>query len=107
MPRIEAGDVAPHDLKELGSYLRNLNGANIDLSDEPDVINALLHNAELPQVDPDRIMAKAEERKALEKSKVAAKEKPAKAEAPKSRKEVLEEEVLQQTLEVLKNDSLS
>jgi phage gp29-like protein len=107
MPKIEAGDVAPHDLRELGSYLRNLNGANIDLSDEPDVINALLQNAELPQVDPDRIMAKAEERKALEKSKVAAKEKPAKAEAPKSRKEVLEEEVLQQTLEVLKNDSLS
>jgi hypothetical protein len=107
MPRIEAGDVAPHDLRELGSYLRNLNGANIDLSDEPDVINALLQNAELPQVDPDKIMAKAEERKELEKSKVAAKEKPAKAEAPKSRKEVLEEEVLQQTLEVLKNDSLS
>jgi len=73
MPKIKAGDVAPHDLKELGSYLRNLNGANIDLSDEPDVINALLHNAELPQVDPDRIMAKAEERKELEKSKVAAK----------------------------------
>jgi phage gp29-like protein len=73
MPKIRAGDVAPHDLKELGSYLRNLNGANIDLSDEPDVINALLHNAELPQVDPDRIVAKAEERKELEKSKVAAK----------------------------------
>ena len=76
MPRIAAGDVAPHDLKELGSYLRNLNGANIDLSDEPDVINALLHNAELPQVEPERIMAKAEERKALKRDKAKTKEIP-------------------------------
>ena len=48
MPKICAGDVAPHDLRELGSYLRNLNGANIDLSDQDDIVNALLANAELP-----------------------------------------------------------
>lgn len=48
MPKICAGDVAPHDLRELGSYLRNLNGANIDLSDQEDIVNALLANAELP-----------------------------------------------------------
>jgi len=35
-------------LRELGSYLRNLNGANIDLSDQDDIVNALLANAELP-----------------------------------------------------------
>lgn len=64
MPKIVAGDVAPHDLKELGSYLRNLNGANIDLSDEPEIINALLHTAELPQVDPANVKRKAEEKKA-------------------------------------------
>jgi hypothetical protein len=58
MPRLVAGDVAPHDLKELGSYLRNLNGANIDLSDEPEIINALLDNAELPNIDPDAYQAK-------------------------------------------------
>lgn len=48
MPKICAGDVAPHNLRELGSYLRNLNGANIDLSDQDDIVNALLANAELP-----------------------------------------------------------
>lgn len=50
MPKICAGDVAPHDLRELGSYLRNLNGANIDLSDQDDIVNALLANAELPPI---------------------------------------------------------
>ena len=74
MPKIEAGDVAPHELRELGSYLRNLNGANIDLSDEPEVINALLRNAELPEVDPVRIEAKAAERKQLERDKIKPKE---------------------------------
>lgn len=48
MPRVVPGDVAPHDLKELGSYLRNLNGADINLSDQMDIIDALLGNAELP-----------------------------------------------------------
>lgn len=51
MPTIVAGDVAPHDLKELGSYLRNLNGANINLSDQMDIVDALLTNAELPSLD--------------------------------------------------------
>ena len=32
MPRIEAGDVAPHDLREIAAFLRNLNGANIDVA---------------------------------------------------------------------------
>lgn len=67
MPKLVAGDVAPHDLKELGSYLRNLNGANIDLSDEPDIINALLGNAELPEIDPEAYLAKLEDKKQQEK----------------------------------------
>ena len=33
MPKICAGDVAPHDLRELGAYYA-LNGANIDLNDQ-------------------------------------------------------------------------
>lgn len=53
MPKVCAGDVAPHDLRELGSYLRNLNGANIDLSGQKDIVNALLHNAELPTLKDD------------------------------------------------------
>ena len=51
MPKLVAGDVAPHDLRELSSYLRNLNGADINLSDQPDIVDALLHNAELPDLD--------------------------------------------------------
>jgi hypothetical protein len=51
MPKIIAGDVAPHDLKELGSYLRNLNGADINLASQPDIVDALLANAELPKLD--------------------------------------------------------
>ena len=54
MPKIVAGDVAPHDLKELGAYLRNLNGANINLSDQPEIVDALLHNAELPELDREK-----------------------------------------------------
>ncbi len=51
MPKIVAGDVAPHDLKELGSYLRNLNGADINLASQPDIVDALLDNAELPNLN--------------------------------------------------------
>ena len=51
MPKITAGDIAPHDLKELGSYLRNLNGADISLADQTDIVDSLLENAELPALD--------------------------------------------------------
>jgi len=51
MPTIVPGDVAPHDLKELGSYLRNLNGADINLADQADIVDALLTTAELPTLD--------------------------------------------------------
>lgn len=47
MPKIVAGDVAPHDLKEIASFLRNLNGANIDVSKQPEVIVDLMEIAEL------------------------------------------------------------
>jgi hypothetical protein len=63
MPKIEAGDVAPHDLKELGSYLRNLNGANIDLSNQPKIINELLNTAELPELDEDLYNESQEQKK--------------------------------------------
>ena len=61
MPKIVPGDVAPHDLKELGSFLRNLNGANIDLADQMDIVDDLLSNAELPTLDRD-IYAESRER---------------------------------------------
>lgn len=47
MPTIQAGDVAPHDLRELSSFLRNLNGAGIDVSSHPEVIKDLMDIAEL------------------------------------------------------------
>lgn len=50
-PKIIPGDVAPHDLRELGAYLRNLNGADINLSDQTHIIDALLDNADLPTLD--------------------------------------------------------
>ena len=52
MPKIEAGDVAPHDLREIAAFLRNLNGANIDVSTHPEVIQDLMDIAEL-NYDPD------------------------------------------------------
>ena len=53
MPTIVPGDVAPHELKEIGAYLRNLNGADINLADQPDIVDALLTIAELPNLDRD------------------------------------------------------
>ncbi|MDC1523977.1 hypothetical protein N8468_04625 [Planktomarina temperata] len=47
MPTITAGDVAPHDLREIASFLRNLNGAGIDVSSHPEVIKDLMDIAEL------------------------------------------------------------
>jgi len=47
MPCIKAGDVAPHDLREISGFLRNLNGADIDVSDHPEVIQDLMAIAEL------------------------------------------------------------
>jgi len=52
MPTIEAGDVAPHDLREIAAFLRNLNGANIDVSSHPEVIQDLMDIAEL-DYDPE------------------------------------------------------
>lgn len=63
MPKLVAGDVAPHDLKELGSYLRNLNGADINLSNQLDIIDQLLLNAELSPLDREQYK-KDQERKA-------------------------------------------
>ena len=52
MPTIEAGDVAPHDLREVAAFLRNLNGANIDVSSHPEVVKDLMDIADL-EYDPE------------------------------------------------------
>lgn len=51
MPTLEAGDVAPHDLRELSSFLRNLNQAGITVADQPQIIDNLLRQAGLPEMD--------------------------------------------------------
>lgn len=56
MPCIKAGDVAPHDLREIAAFLRNLNGADINVSDHPEVIQDLMDIAEL-NYDPNAEVA--------------------------------------------------
>jgi hypothetical protein len=60
MPKIKAGDVASHDLKEMGAYLRNLNGASITVADDLDIVNALMEIAELPKPNPEIYAASRE-----------------------------------------------
>jgi len=107
MPKLVAGDVAPHDLKELGAYLRNLNGANINLADQPEIVDALLHNAELPELDREKY------NESLEVARQAALA-PVQEDEPEeedldedeevSKIAALQEEVLKASLEYLKDD---
>lgn len=69
MPKIIAGDVAPHDLRELGAYLRNLNGADINLADQPDIVDALLLNAELPSLNREVYNASLEEGRMMNRAR--------------------------------------
>lgn len=64
MPTIKAGDVAPHDLREIAGFLRNLNGADINVSNHPEVIQNLMDIAEL-NYDPNGA-TETEEPEALE-----------------------------------------
>lgn len=50
MPTLKAGDVAPHDLREISGFLRNLNQAGISVSDQPHIVDDLLRAAGLPKV---------------------------------------------------------
>lgn len=69
LPVVEAGDVAPHDLAELSSYLRNLNGASIDLSDQVEIVDALLQNAELPPLDRETYEAGIERKRIADEAR--------------------------------------
>jgi len=69
MPKIIAGDIAHHDLKEMGSYLRNLNGADISLADDLNIVNALMDIAELPNVDKEVYLASREKAHEIEAAK--------------------------------------
>jgi len=47
MPKLVAGDVAPHDLREIAAFLRNINGAGIEVKDHPELVKDLMDIAEL------------------------------------------------------------
>jgi hypothetical protein len=64
MPKLVAGDVAPHDLRELSSFLRNLNGAGIDVADQPKLVDNLMNIAEL-DFDKDKYEADLEQQKQM------------------------------------------
>jgi hypothetical protein len=90
MPVIVAGDVAPHDLRELAGFLRNLNGADINVSDHPEVIENLMDIAEI-NYDPDS----------------APEPEPQVTPEPKepTETEKLEKELLEASIQVLKNEA--
>jgi phage gp29-like protein len=48
MPHLEAGDIAPYDLRELGAFIRNLNGADVPIVEHPETIGRLMDMARLP-----------------------------------------------------------
>ena len=63
MPKLVAGDVAPHDLREIASFLRNINGAGIELQDQVEVVQDLMGIAEI-EFDSGSYQNKVNERKA-------------------------------------------
>lgn len=71
MPKLVAGDVAPHDLKELASFLRNINGADINVADQVDTVEELMHIAELP-FDREQYKKDLQEQKAQQQAEILA-----------------------------------
>lgn len=70
LPKIVAGDVAAHDLKEIGAFIRNVNGAGIPIKEQVDIVDALLEIAELPMLDREQYEDSLEEGRKIEESKV-------------------------------------
>lgn len=85
LPVVKPGDVAPHDLDALGAYLRNLNGADINLTGQLDIIDALLANAELPLLDREKYEEDLEAKKKEAEAQLEATR--AKANQPTNNKE--------------------
>jgi hypothetical protein len=63
------GDVSKHDLKELGAYLRNLNGADISLADQVEIVDELLNSAELPPLDRETYEESRERARAMDQAR--------------------------------------
>lgn len=65
MPKLVAGDVAPHDLREISSFLRNLNGAGIEVQEQVEVVEDLMNIAEI-EFNSDKYEQKLADRKQKE-----------------------------------------
>ena len=70
MPKLVAGDVAPHDLREIAAFLRNLNGAGIEVQEKVEVVEDLMGIAEI-EFDPRKYENKLNEKKAQQKQVMA------------------------------------
>ena len=75
MPKLIAGDVAPHDLREISSFLRNLNGAGIEVQDQVEVVTDLMGVAEI-DFDPVKYQQAYQDRKLKEQQIVATSQNP-------------------------------
>ena len=69
MPKLVAGDVAPHDLREIASFLRNLNGAGIEVQEQVEVVEDLMGIAEI-EFDPRKYESKLQEKKAQQEAQM-------------------------------------
>jgi hypothetical protein len=69
MPKLVPGDVSKHELKELGAYLRNLNGADISLADQVEIVDELLNSAELPPLDRETYEESRERARAMDQAR--------------------------------------
>ena len=70
MPKLVAGDVAPHDLREIAAFLRNINGAGIELQDQVEVVEDLMSIAEI-DFNPKKYESGLEERKLAQEKQEA------------------------------------
>lgn len=70
MPKLVAGDVAPHDLREIASFLRNLNGAGIEVQDQTEVVEDLMGIAEI-EFNASKYESKLNEKKAQQEQMMA------------------------------------
>jgi len=71
MPHLKAGDIAPYDLKELGAFIRNLNGADLPIVEHPETVGRLMEMAKLPY-DTDKDTVILAQRRADEQAKLQA-----------------------------------
>lgn len=67
MPKLAAGDVAPHDLREIAAFLRNLNNAGIEVQDQTEVVEDLMSIAEI-NFDAQKYEAKLTENNAQQQA---------------------------------------